>query len=741
MTFSLEAATRQPAPGGLRSPFACCATFALATVALAIGSTALAPSPLSAAQAEAATDSTSRSDTLEVRPGVRLEDLRVTVTRTTEEWAQTPYALSIVQKQQIQRAERALSLDQALRGIPGVTVQNRQNLSLGDRLIVRGAGARSQFGVRGIMVIADGIPLTLPDGQAVLSNLDLLAAGRAEVIRGPASSLYGNAAGGVISFRTEDFAPTPLSAQAQVALGNYGFATGRLKLSGTAASTGYLADFEANNWTGFREYNHADFTRFYLTTRTSLGERSELRVTGSYFSMPFADNPSSLNEEDARLRPTFVRPFVIGQGAGKSVQQGQFGLAYSSGSAATENLELSVWGLVRDVWNPIPGRIISLGRGSGGVRASYAAATRIGKLPLTWIAGTDLSYLGDDREEFENLGVDEEGGQAQEGELLVDQRETVGALGPFVTLTLVPSTAVRVTAGGRFDLYDFQVNDRLLEDGDDSGERTFTHFSPMVGVDVAVNDGLNLYANVATAFQTPTTSELSNQPSGEGGFNPLLDPETTVSFSVGAKGIAATPRLSYDVAFYVAEVKDAILPFQGPGEEVFFRNAGEVTRRGIEVWTVWTALTGLDARLSYTYQNFTFGEFETIEGGFEGNREPGVPIHQLDLGLSYERSTWLAEGWFRWVDAYPVNDANTAFNWSYGVFGLRLSAKAPLGGWELLPYVGVDNLFSARYNGSVVPNAFGDRYYEPTSDASVYFGVSVGLPSPIQTSASANSVS
>lgn len=717
--------------------------FALTVAVLALGAVVFGPSSLPAAQGQAAPDSSARADSVEVEAlrAVRLEDLRVTVTRTSEDWERTPYALSLVEKRQIQRAERALSLDQALRGVPGLTVQNRQNLSLGDRLIVRGAGARAQFGVRGVMIIADGIPLTLPDGQAVLSNLDLLSTARVEVIRGPASSLYGNAAGGVISFRTESFARTPLDIQAETAFGNYGFATGRLELSGTAGSTGYLADFEADNWTGFREYNQADFTRFYLTTRTSLGERSELRATGSYFSMPFAENPSSLNEEDARERPTFVRPFVIAQGAGKSVKQGQVGLAYSAGLAESGRLELSGWGLLRDVWNPIPGRIVALGRGSGGLRASYASETRIGRLPFTWMAGTDLSYLGDDREEFENLGVEEGGDRAQEGEQLIDQRETVGALGPFVTLTLAPSAAVRLTAGGRFDLYDFRVEDRLLEDGDDSGERRFTHFSPMVGVDVAANDWLNLYANFATAFQTPTTSELSNQPSGEGGFNPLLDPETTVSFSVGAKGIVAAPRLRYDFAVYVAEVSDAILPFQGPGEEVFFRNAGEVTRRGIEVGAAWTALPGLDARLAYTYQDYSFGEFETIEGDFEGNREPGVPIHQLDLGLSYARSVWLAEGRFRWVDAYPVNDANTAFNWSYGVFDLRLSARTPLGGWELLPYVGVDNLFSTRYNGSVVPNAFGARYYEPTSDASLYVGISVGLPSPIQTSASASSAS
>jgi iron complex outermembrane receptor protein len=682
-----------------------------------------------------------RSDTLDVRAEVELEDLLVTVTRSSQDWTRVPYALSLVRRQQIQRAERALSLDQALRGVPGVTVQNRQNFSLGDRLIIRGAGARAQFGVRGIMILADGIPLTLPDGQAVLSNLDLLATGRAEVIRGPASSLYGNAAGGVISLRTEDFAPEPLVVRPAVAFGNYGFAMGRLKLSGTAGSTGYLADFEANAWTGFREYGSADFYRFNVTTRSAVGERAELRLTGSYFSMPFAENPSSLNEEDARERPRFVRPFVIEQGAGKEIRQGQFGLAYASAPAGSGRLELTGWGLLRDVRNPIPGRIIVLDRAAGGLRASYEASTAVASWPFHWIVGTDISYLGDDREEYENLGVQEAGGEAQAGDLLIAQREEVGALGPFLQLTLQPAAAVSVTAGGRFDVYGFRATDRLLADGDDSGERTFTRFSPMVGVEVTANAWLHLYANVATAYQTPTTSELSNRPSGEGGFNPLLDPETTVSFSAGAKGVLLAPRLSYDLALYTADVRDAILPFQGPDEDVFFRNAGEVTRRGVELQTIWTALAGFEARLSYTYQDFVFGDFTTVEGDFSGNREPGVPIHQLDAGLTYSRSGWVAEGRFRWVDAYPVNDSNTASNWSYGVVDLRLSATARLGVWALVPYVGVDNLFSARYNGSVVPNAFADRYYEPTSNASLYVGLSVGLPSPSHASASASSVS
>ncbi len=663
------------------------------------------------------------------------------MTRGAREWARAPYALSIVGREQIERAERALSLDQALRGVPGVTVQNRQNFALGDRLIVRGAGARAQFGVRGIMILADGIPLTLPDGQASLTNLDLLASGRAEILRGPASSLYGNAAGGVISFRTEGFAPEPLLIRPQLAFGNYGFATARLDLSGTVGSTGYLADFEANDWTGFREYDHADFYRFYLTTRTATGDDSELRVTGSYFSMPFAENPSSLDEETARNEPRFVRPFVIVQGAGKTVRQGQLGVTYSEGSTDSGRLDLTGWGLLRDVWNPIPGRIIALDLGSAGVRASYDRTTRIGGLPFRWILGTDVSFLGGDREEYENLGVDEEGGRAQEGELLLSQREQVASVGPFLELTLTPSATVSVTAGGRFDFYEFEATDRLPEDGDDSGQRTFTRFSPMVGVDVTANDWLDLYANFATAFETPTTSELSNQPSGEGGFNPFLEPETTASFSVGARGVLEEPGLAYDLSLYTADVDDAILPFQGPGDEVFFSNAGEVTRRGVELQVAWTATAWLEAKLAYTYQDYIFGQFENAEGEFSGNREPGVPIHQLDFGLAYSNSIWLAEGRFRWVDAYPVNDANTAFNWSYGVFDLRLSASLRLGGWQMLPYIGVDNLFSARYNGSVVPNAFAGRYYEPTSDASLYFGISLGLPSLIQGSASASSVS
>lgn len=702
---------------------------------------AVPPSEAHAPQADTLQADTleAQADTLEAPPGYRLEDLRVTVTRSSRDWARVPYALSLVPGEQIQRAERGLSLDQALRGVPGVTVQNRQNFSLGDRVMIRGAGARAQFGVRGIMIIADGIPLTLPDGQATLSNLDLLVVGRAEVIRGPASSLYGNAAGGVISFQTEDFPPTPLAMRPQAAVGAYGYAMARVKLSGTAGSTGYLADFEGTHWTGFREYGEAEFYRLYVTTRVPLSRRFELRGTGSFFSMPFAENPSSLNEEDARDRPRFVRPFIIAQGAGKEIQQGQFGVALEGELSEGRTLQISGWGLVRDVWNPIPGRIITLGRFSGGLRATYEEGERIGRTPITWVVGTDISYMGDDREEFENLGVGEEGGRAREGAVLVDQREEVVAIGPFVELAYAPSRRVRLTAGGRFDLYDFRATDRLLDDGDDSGTRTFTHFSPMLGIDLAAAPSINLYANVATAFQTPTTSELSNRPTGEGGFNPLLGPETTLSFSIGAKGQIVRSRVTYDFAVYVADVDDAILPFQGPGEQVFFRNAGEVTRRGIELQGVWTALPGLDARLAYTYQRFILEEFETIEGDFSGNREPGVPVHQLDLELSYSRKGWLADGRLRWVDAFAVNDANTAFNWSYAVVDLRLSARVRPGGWELLPYVGVDNLFSTRYNGSVVPNAFGGRYFEPTADAGVYVGVSTSLPPLIHTSASASS--
>src|SRR5690554_7351132 len=91
-----------------------------------------------------------------------------------------------------------INLSESLVNMPGLQVQNRQNYAQDLQISVRGFGARSTFGVRGVRLYVDGIPATMPDGQGQTSNIDISSIDHVEVLRGPFSALYGNSSGGKI---------------------------------------------------------------------------------------------------------------------------------------------------------------------------------------------------------------------------------------------------------------------------------------------------------------------------------------------------------------------------------------------------------------------------------------------------------------------------------------------------------------------------------------------------------------
>ncbi len=687
---------------------------------------ALLPTPLAAQEVSGA-----RADSAELpaqeQPAAELPAIIVRVTRTEQAIDRLPYAITVLEKDQLQLGERGASVEEALRSVPGVIAQNRSHYALGDRLAIRGVGGRAQFGVRGIEVISDGIPLTMADGQATLETIDLDALGRLEVLRGPASSLFGNAAGGVLSFTTEDFWSTSIGAAPQLVVGSYGYVKANLKLSGSGERFGYLVNGSGVRSDGFRHFSHADLYRANLVTRFDPGASSELRVVGSLVRVPFAENPGSLDSATARDTPRRARALNVEQGTGKEITQGQAGAAWIH-DMGSGRLHISGWGLGRDVWNPIPARIVDLSRLAGGVRAQLAATSTLAGAPLRALFGLDADLQHDDRKEFVNEGVPTPGGSAQAGTLELDQDERVGSLGPFLEAEVELGRRWRLTAGGRYDWYSFDVDDGFLADGDDSGRRNFGHFSPMLGVQFTPATWINLYSSFATAFQTPTASELSNLPDGGGGLNPDLGPEDLRSFEAGVKGVLNAATLAYDVALYTARVDDALVPFQGPTEEVFFRNAGRVSRKGAEVRLRWLPFAGFETIGAFTLQDFRFDQFVVDGEDFSGNREPGVPERFAFLGLGYTAPVGLRiEVDFRWVDGYFVNDGNTDRNWAWETIDLRAMADLLIGTVRFQPYVGVDNLFNDRYNGSVIPNAFGGRYYEPAPDRQLYAGVTVGL--------------
>jgi iron complex outermembrane receptor protein len=256
--------------------------------------------------------------------------------------------------------------------------------------------------------------------------------------------------------------------------------------------------------------------------------------------------------------------------------------------------------------------------------------------------------------------------------------------------------------------------------------------SPSVGVSFAAGRGATLYANVATAFETPTTTELANRPTGAGGFNPELDPQRTVSVEVGGTAQLGRRGLA-QLSVYQARIRDALIPFEVEGApgRVFYRNAGSAVHRGVELGLTVLLLPDVTLRSAYTFTNARFDEYAVAGTSYEDNRVPGVAPHRLDGVLAYTRSDGALGGLFveleeRYLSDVPVNDANTAGTASpaYAITNLRVGFdRVRIGGAELAPFVGINNLFDRDYNTAVSVNAFGQRYYEPGPGRAVYAGI------------------
>ncbi len=663
----------------------------------------------------------------------------VTVTRTDQTLSVVPNSIAVVERDQIEFAQRRTSLDESLRGIPGVFVQNRRNYGLSGGIGVSIRAPQPRFGLRGIAIIQDGIPITTADGTTEPGNVDLGSVGRIEVIRGPSSVLYGNSAGGVINLTTTFDRSRKLTIRPDVQFGSYGYNRQQIRADGGNGKTQFMFSASRFETDGFRANSHAEIIQTNLIVRRELGSNTELRGVFNFNDTPYAESASFLTEAEARGEPLrddngvclsgacLARGVALSRNWGEAARQGQGGLTLEHRLSETDRLRVTGWGMWRDLDAVGAFRNVALGRNGFGFRSEYLGGTQAGTLGLDWAAGFDLSSQNDDRMEFGQVAPVVSGGRATSGALDIDQTEDVLSAGPFAQIGISPNDRVRFSAGVRWDYYDFTAGDRRLEDGDQSGERTMSQVSPSVGVTVAAATGVNLFGNVATAYETPTTVELSQSPSGGGGFNQELGPQDLTSMEFGARGLISPARLRYEATVYVSTVDNALVSFQNASEEVFFRNAGKSSRDGVEFLLEWVPTSNFNTSVAYTYQDFVFEEFTVSGEDFAGNLEPGAPPHRIFFGANYTAPFGLRSGaTVRWVDKFAATNDNTVFNWSYAVVDLRFGYDGHWGGVDVRPFLGIDNLLDERYNSSIITNGLGGRFFEPSPDREFYVGLTIG---------------
>ncbi|HEX5633997.1 MAG TPA: TonB-dependent receptor [Gemmatimonadales bacterium] len=668
-----------------------------------------------------------------------LPELITTVTRTEEPIVRVPQGIGVVERRDIVRGQPNLGPDEFLTNIPGVYVQNRNNPSQGQRIEIRGAGARANFGVRGIKVLLDGVPQTLPDGQTQVTNVDYGLLERVDVLRGAASALYGNATGGVVSYQTLTPGPEAFAQRVRLQAGEWG--QDRMQAISSARMGDFSGVLSVSRYTsdGYRQQSAADQRLLNFGATWAPSERTQLDLRFLAADNPLQENPGALNYNEYNANPDSAPANNILRGANNSTEQQQLSASFRQRwTRMRSELQVVAFGLSRFVENPLAtgpagppsvrGIYNEIDRKSGGVRTSFAFSPGESYRTPRLTAGLDYQRLRDER-----LNQRSVSGEPIDS-ILLQQTENVTEVGPFAQVRWTPTERLTLDAGGRYDWVTFEVDDEYFGDGvDNSGELPQNAINGSVGASYFVRESFIPYANIGTAFETPTTTELVNQPGTTGGFNTTLDPQTTVAFEVGARGRVGTWG-QYEVAGFVSRVSDAIVAFSEVGGRSYFTNAGKVNNDGLEVNFTATPTARLRAFVSFRYANYRFEEYRLQQGEnvdtLDGNRVPGVPRYFTRLGLRTEPVDGLVLDLDHTLSSsLTADDRNTIWveNWGAGVSSIRASYRRVWRDFDLQPYAGVTNLWDRTYIGSVLINGALGRVLEPSQRRNLFFGLEVGF--------------
>ncbi|MCY4159350.1 MAG: TonB-dependent receptor [Bacteroidetes bacterium] len=640
---------------------------------------------------------------------VSLLGITVQATRQLESYTTATRSIYI-RRHEVVASEPGLSLQHVLRGLPGIQINERGHFALGERILVRGMGYRAAFGVRGLQAFLNGVPLTMPDGQSILDVVDPVFIGYSELLRGPSSLFWGNASGGVLHLASFEEAS---SFRIRYMTGSYGLS--HILASTNLHSGPHRINIYASHLskTGYRAHSEGNFLRAGIHGRTILGPRTAILFT---LNTAFQDvlSPGSLTIEQISVDPRQADPRNVNLSAGKASIHLQGGVTLHQ-QINLGNLTATAYGIRRSLENPLSFAWIELERIAGGLYAQLQMDIGSAVILTT---GIDLRQMRDDRQRFNN----DTGSRGSR--LFLDQQETVGSLAVFSGLSSRLSSRIGVSAGLRFDRIRFEMIDNFLNNGDQGGNRNFAAFSPSVGIYYRMNS-LTWYANFGTSFETPTTTELINSPSGDGGFNSDLAPQQTFGVETGIRGRLDDLNLDLDLAVFSLSIQDRLLPQQGEDGRTWYSNGGENRHRGVELALEWPTEFPLRTRISYNYGSFIF-----LNDPGKGLKIPGVPPHQLHVTLrGLAPSGWNAQIVLETASKMWGNNVNSAQSDGFTILDLYISRSNLQIGQRIIlkPFVRLQNIFDSQYVRSLVVNAFGGRYFEPAEGRSFQIGIGATL--------------
>jgi iron complex outermembrane receptor protein len=653
-----------------------------------------------------------------------------------------PAAIDVVDSSRIQDGQLRVNASEALVAVPGLVVQNRQNYAQDLQISSRGFGARSAFGVRGVRLIADGIPATMPDGQGQAATFNLDMAERIEVLRGPFSALYGNHSGGVVQLFTRDGKGAP-TLESSVMAGSDGARKVDVNTQGEANGVGYVLDGSRFSTDGYRSHSAATRDQAFAKITVAPSSTSKLTLVANGLRQNDTQDPLGVlwatykrdpraGEIDTTDTQSPKRTFAERYNTRKSIQHQQLGLAYEE-RFGDDRLHVTLYGGNRQViqYQAFSKGFQAAATHSGGVvdfdRTFYGTDinwVHVGELAggkLTATVGLDVGRSDDDRQGYENYVGTEFG---VKGKLRRDEQDLLRSIDPYAQAEWASGPWL-LTAGLRHTRLNIDVQDRFIAsgNGNDSGSKTYAHTTPVLAALYKVSPVLNLYASFAQGFETPTLNELFYSGTG-GGFNFKLEAARSKHVEVGAKTVVGG-NTQINAALFQVRTSDELVVDVSSGGRTSYRNASKTLRQGAELsldtkwggaWSARVAATALRA---------------VYEQGFgstlAGSRLPGVPNANLYSELAWKSASGNTNAALEAIAYSKVyaDDANAEIPApGYGLLNARVQLHQEVGQWRLQQFVRLNNLMDRQTVGSVIVGDTNKRFYEAAPGRNWQLGVS-----------------
>ena len=671
----------------------------------------------------------------------------ISATRIETNSFDLPVAIDVVEKKDIQDGQLQMTLSESLIRVPGITAQSRTQMSQDPQISTRGFGARSSFGVRGIRIYVDGIPLSMPDGSGTPGSADLAAIKSIEVMRGPFSALYGNSSGGMIQLLTEDAPKTP-EVSAGMLFGSYDTKKENLRAAGTQGGIEYvlnLSNFESD---GYRDHSASKKEQATAKFKFNLNEATRISILANWFDQE-AQDPLGLkrtsasiiaNDPSAFSTPKAVPAAALRANTRVSRSNRQIGINVEHELNESNSINLISYIGHRDNLQFLStsststiGRASQIARDFWGSELRWTNKGELFSRAYSVSAGITYGSMHDDRMDISaTAGVMD---AINTTNLNRSEVNVATNSDKFIQAQWSALENVDLHAGIRRTKVNLKVEDNLV-DGTNSGKflntsGSVTHekTTPVIGAIWKVTPTLNLYTNYGKGFETPTFIEVAydNKTSGTGP-NLNIKPSTSDNYEIGMKAIVLDDT-RLNVAVFRSNTENEIVAISGIPYAVY-KNAGKTKRQGVEMSVDSQLDHNINLYAAYTYLNAKFDSAYTGSNDItvpSGNYIPGTYRSQV-----YGEVSWKApeigfstafEG--RYNSKVYVDDINSDAAPSYSVFNLRAGFKQNVKSWSITEYARIENLFDKNYIGSVRVNDTNSRFFEPAAGRNWLMGLNV----------------